>query len=42
MPTTPARHACLTFEKLDFTINYDIKYRMGRRGADHEADWVKC
>ena len=25
-----ARHYCFTDEELDFIINYDIKYRMGR------------
>ena len=32
-----AKHYGFTDEELDFIINYDIKYRMGR-GADSEAD----
>jgi hypothetical protein len=29
-----ARHYGFTDEELDFIINYDIKYRMGRDGLD--------
>ncbi len=29
-----ARHFGFTDEELDFIINYDIKYRMGRHGAE--------
>jgi hypothetical protein len=32
-----AYHNGFTDEELDFIINYDIKYRMGREG-DNEAD----
>jgi len=31
-----AKHYGLTDEELDFIINYDIKYRMGRDGAEEE------
>ena len=31
-----ARHYGLTDEELDFIINYDIKYRMGRDGGEEE------
>ena len=32
-----AEHFGLTHEELDFIINYDIKYRMGRDGGGHEG-----
>ncbi len=32
-----ARHFGFTEEKLDFIINYDIKYRMGRDTKDENA-----
>ena len=32
LDTVLAGHYCLTEEELDFIINYDIKYRMGREG----------
>ncbi len=32
-----AKHYGFTDEELDFIINYDIKYRMGRDGADGDA-----
>jgi len=28
----------ITQEELDFIINYDIKYRMGRDGGNEEAE----
>ncbi|MBI2299521.1 MAG: hypothetical protein HYU66_11365 [Armatimonadetes bacterium] len=31
-----ARHYGLTDEELDFILNYDIKYRMGRDGVGGE------
>jgi hypothetical protein len=31
-----ARHYGLTEEELDFVINYDIKYRMGRNAEDED------
>ncbi len=31
-----ARHYGFTDEELDFIINYDIKYRMGRDSGDSE------
>ena len=31
-----ARHYCFTDEELDFIINYDIKYRLGRDGVEGE------
>jgi len=31
-----ARHYDFTAEELDFIINYDIKYRMGRDSGGHE------
>lgn len=31
-----ARHYGFTEEELDFIINYDIKYRMGRRAENQE------
>lgn len=34
--TVLARHYGLTEEELDFFINYDIKYRMGRFNDDDE------
>jgi hypothetical protein len=33
-----AEHYGFTEEELDFIINYDIKYRMGRDGGEEEAD----
>ena len=33
-----ARHYGFTEEELDFIINYDIKYRMGREAASEEED----
>ncbi len=33
-----ARHYGFTDEELDFIINYDIKYRMGRGGDDDEEE----
>lgn len=33
-----AEHYGFTEEELDFIINYDIKYRMGREGLEGEAD----
>jgi hypothetical protein len=33
-----ARHYGFTDEELDFIINYDIKYRMGRDSADEEEE----
>ena len=33
-----ARHYGFTDEELDFIINYDIKYRMGRNNGDEEDD----
>jgi hypothetical protein len=32
------RHPRFTDEELDFIINYDIKYRMGRDGGEEEAE----
>ena len=32
-----AKHYDFTDEELDFIINYDIKYRMGREGIDRES-----
>ncbi len=32
-------HYGFTEEELDFIINYDIKYRMGREGLWMTADW---
>jgi hypothetical protein len=31
-----ARHCGFTDEELDFIINYDIKYRMGRGAGEEE------
>ncbi len=31
-----AKHYGFTDEELDFIINYDIKYRMGRDGGDED------
>ena len=31
-----AKHYGFTAEELDFIINYDIKYRLGRDGGDEE------
>jgi hypothetical protein len=31
-----AKHCGFTNEELDFIINYDIKYRMGRDSEDEE------
>ncbi len=31
-----AKHYGFTDEELDFIINYDIKYRLGRDGGDEE------
>jgi hypothetical protein len=36
----PARHYGFTEEELDFIINYDIKYRMGRAAGEGESDEV--
>ena len=33
-----AEHYGFTDEELDFIINYDIKYRMGREGLENDAD----
>jgi hypothetical protein len=33
-----AQHYGFTDEELDFIINYDIKYRMGRDGGSEEAE----
>lgn len=33
-----ARHYGFTEEELDFIINYDIKYRMGRDAENEEED----
>ncbi len=33
-----ADHYGFTDEELDFIINYDIKYRMGRDGGDEESE----
>ena len=33
-----AKHYGFTDEELDFIINYDIKYRMGRGGSGDDAD----
>ena len=33
-----AQHYCFTDEKLDFIINYDIKYRLDELGGD-DGDW---
>lgn len=33
-----ARHYGFTDEELDFIINYDIKYRMGRGSANDEVE----
>lgn len=33
-----AKHYGLTDEELDFIINYDIKYRMGRDGGEEEEE----
>ncbi len=32
-----AKHYGFTDKELDFIINYDIKYRMGRDGEDREG-----
>ena len=34
-----AEHYGFTDEELDFIINYDIKYRMGREGVKVELQW---
>jgi hypothetical protein len=31
-----ARHYRLTAEELDFVVNYDIKYRLGRAAGEEE------
>ena len=36
--TVLAQHYGFTEEELDFIINYDIKYRMGRDGEDSDSD----
>jgi hypothetical protein len=36
--TVLAQHYGFTEEELDFIINYDIKYRMGRDGEDSNSD----
>ena len=33
-----AKHYSFTDEELDFIINYDIKYRMGREGIDRDNE----
>lgn len=33
-----AKHYGFTDEELDFIINYDIKYRMGRDGGSEEEE----
>jgi hypothetical protein len=33
-----ARHYGFTDEELEFIINYDIKYRMGKTSADEGAE----
>jgi hypothetical protein len=33
-----AKHYGLTNEELDFIINYDIKYRMGRDSGDESEE----
>jgi len=33
-----AKHYGFTAEELDFIINYDIKYRMGRSSGDSDAE----
>ncbi|MFH1487506.1 MAG: hypothetical protein ABII06_01255 [Pseudomonadota bacterium] len=33
-----AKHYGFTDEELDFIINYDIKYRMGRDGGNEEEE----
>ncbi len=33
-----AKHYGFTDEELDFIVNYDIKYRMGREGGDSEEE----
>lgn len=33
-----AQHYGFTAEELDFIINYDIKYRMGREAGNEEAE----
>ena len=33
-----AEHYGFTDEELDFIINYDIKYRMGREGIDRDNE----
>jgi len=33
-----ARHYGFTEEELDFIVNYDIKYRMGRDAAGNEEE----
>jgi hypothetical protein len=33
-----AQHYGFTDEELDFIINYDIKYRMGRDGGNEEEE----
>jgi hypothetical protein len=38
LPNVPARHHGFTDEELEFIINYDIKYRMGKSLADEEAE----
>ncbi len=32
----PAEHHCFTDEELNFIVNYDIKYRVGRRSGEEE------
>lgn len=31
---SPSRHYGLTAEELDFVVNYDIKYRLGRAAEE--------
>ena len=33
-----AKHYGLTDEELDFIINYDIKYRMGRGAGESDSE----
>jgi len=35
---TPSKHYGFTEEELDFILNYDIKYRLGRDGGEAEED----
>jgi hypothetical protein len=36
--TVLAKHYGFTAEELDFVLNYDIKYRLGRGGGEQEED----